>query len=305
MSSARKPGHESGSADLADGTLIRQVSRSPKLIGQDSTYDSIAPPFMPTLRLPRHVLRPRRLSPELASFHDRVMKYLRKFRVPTRVQLGHLWNAVPVISLGESHDETAEIAQVISRVILNYAREGDLIGFESDSEKQTSVDTFLRNGTAALSNRGEEIRPVLLACRERKVDVVFMGDCPPPGGRTSDSWMFHKLSRRIGGQFSGRRMLLWTGKAHALMNHPGSYSEAFVYLVVNKIGRGKVALVNLISRKGKLALGIPRHRLLNINLSDVPPVLVPTAGSNSPFSTTKFYAYKAVATKSADYIGIV
>lgn len=289
-------------ADIADGTLVLQVAQLPGSAGRDCTYgDRLAPPCAPR----RHRVRQSEALPrEAAAFRDRVLFYLEQFRVPTKIELGHLWNARPVVSLGESHDETAAIAQIISRVILNFGRQGDLIGFEGDPEEQAAVDSVIRSGDATLSERAENIRPVLLACRERKVDMVFMG--AGSSGRTSDSGMFEVLNRRVGGQLSGRRMLLWTGKAHGLMNHPGSYGGSLVNLVVDELGREDVSIVNLISRKGKMFLSIPPHGdLLSISLSEESPVLIPTAGPDSPFATARFYLYTAAATKSADYIGIV
>lgn len=303
MGRAQQPGPagQSGdNADIDDGTLARQADQP---AGTNSTFGGgLAPPYIPS----RSPIRPREQQPELPSpeavaYRDRVLAYLRQFSVPTQVQLGHLWNAVPVISLGENHGETAAIAKVISRVVMGYGRKGDLIGFEGDPKEQAAVDSFIQSGNAVLSERAKLLRPVLLACRERKVDMVFMGTSS--SGRTSDEGMLEVLNKRTGGRLAGRRMLLWTGKAHALMNRPLPDPAAFVYLVVDKLGRENVTIVNMHSRNGTMDLGMPPGGdRVTISLSNLSPVLVPTAG---PFVTGRFYLYTAVATKCADYIGIV
>lgn len=304
------PSAQSGvDADIVDGTLDRRAAQPPGPVEQDQTRGGgLAPPYIPGLAprvrtLPSEALPPV-LSPEAAAFRDRVRAYLQGFHVPTRVELGHLWNAVPVVSLGESHNETAAIAQVVAHVVLGYGREGDLIGFEGDPKEQAAVDAFIRSGDADLGARAEALRPVLLACRERKVDMAFLG--AGASGRTSDAEMFANLRQRTGGQLAGRRILLWTGKAHGLRHHPGSYGEALLPLVVDEVGRDQVSVVTMFSRSGIMHLDMgPHGERVRIALADLSPVLVPTGGPASPFTTARFSYYMAAASKSADFIGIV
>ena len=292
--------------NIADGTLVCQASPPPGPVGEDRTKGGgLAPPFIPGPAVRR--IRPEpfeNLSPEAEAFRDRVLAYMRQFRVPTRVLLGHLWNAVPVVSLGESHNETAAIAQVVSRVVLGYSRPGDLIGFEGDPDEQPAVDAFLESGSGALSARAGDLRPVLQACQERKVDVVFMG--AGAAGRTDDAQMFELLTKRAGGDLADKRILLWTGKAHGVRNHPGSFGGALVYRVAKQVGREKLSIVSMFSRHGVMHVNMwPQGELIRIPLAGLPPVLVPTNGPRSPFTEAKFAHYTAAAHKSAAYIGIV
>ncbi len=304
------PSAQSGvDAEIDDGTLDRRAAQPPGPVEQGRSRGGLAPPFIPGLAPPPVRAEPSQppspvLSPEAAAFRDRVWAYLRQFPVPTRVELGHLWNAVPVVSLGETHDETAAIAQVVAHVVLGYGREGDLIGFEGDPQEQAAVDAFIRSGDADLGARAKALRPVLLACRERKVDMAFLG--AGASGRTSDAEMFANLRQRTGGRLAGRRILLWTGKAHGLRHHPGSYGGALLPLVVDEVGRDKVSVVTMFSRSGVMHLDMgPHGELVRIVLSDLSPVLVPTDGPSSPFSTARFSYHTASASKSADFIGIV